>query len=165
MDPRARSDDLHDAWPELPWREWQPTIATVHMWTQIVGKIRMALAPPLNHWWHVPLYVSARGLTTSPIPYRRRSFQVDFDFIDHRLLVTDSSGGSLSMALEPKSVGIFYREFMDASAKPWDRGADLVTPSRSRGRHPLRARRAPCARTTPGMRGRCGTVSSRRTGS
>ncbi len=113
MDPRARSNDLYDSWPELPWREWQPTIATVHMWTQIVGKIRMALAPPLNHWWHVPLYVTARGLTTSPIPYRRRSFQVDFDFVDHRLLVTDSSGGSLSMALEPKSVASFYREFMD----------------------------------------------------
>jgi hypothetical protein len=114
MSARAMADDLHEPWPELPWREWQPTIATVHMWTQIVGKVRMALAPPLNHWWHVPLYVSSRGLTTSPIPYGRRSFQVDFDLIAHRLLVTDDSGGSLSIALEPKSVATFNREFMEA---------------------------------------------------
>ena len=101
-----------ETWPELPWHDWQPTVATLHMWTQIVGKVRMELAPPLNHWWHVPLYVSPRGLTTSPIPYGLRSFQVDFDFIDHRLLVTDSQGGSLSIPLEPKSVVTFYREFM-----------------------------------------------------
>src|SRR5450432_2414446 len=108
---RATTDDLQGPWLELPWREWQPTIATVHMWTQIVGKVRMVLAPPLNHWWHVALYVTSRGLTTSPIPYRNQSFQVDFDFIDHRLLVTDSRGGSVSIALEPKSVARFYREF------------------------------------------------------
>lgn len=67
-------------WPELPWREWEPTISTLHRWVQIVGKVRLALAPPLNHWWHVPLYVTARGLTTSPIPYGDQEFQVDFDF-------------------------------------------------------------------------------------
>jgi hypothetical protein len=100
-------------WPELPWREWAPTISTLHMWTQIVGKVRMGLAPPLNHWWHVPLYVSSRGLTTSVIPYGHRQFQVDFDFIAHQLRVSDSGGGSFTMALEPKSVARFYREFMD----------------------------------------------------
>ncbi len=101
-----------EPWPELPWREWEPTISTIHMWVQIVGKVRMALAPPLNHWWHIPLYVSSRGLTTSPIPYGRRHFQVDFDFVDHLLLVTDSNGGSFTLPLSPMSVATFYREFM-----------------------------------------------------
>jgi Family of unknown function (DUF5996) len=108
----AMTDDLHDSWPELPWREWQPTMSTLHMWVQIVGKVRMALAPPLNHWWHVPLYVSSRGLTTSPIPYRRRLFEVEFDFLDHRLVATDSRASSFEMPLQGKSVAVFYREFM-----------------------------------------------------
>ncbi len=99
-------------WPELPWQDWEATISTLHLWTQIVGKVRLALAPPLNHWWQVTLYASARGMTTSPMPYGRRSFQVDFDFIAHRLVVSDSEGGTFQMALEPKSVASFYREFM-----------------------------------------------------
>jgi len=102
-----------DLWPELPWRQWTPTISTLHMWTQIVGKVRMALAPPLNHWWHVTLYVSSHGLTTSPIPYGPRHFQVDFDFVAHRLDVTDSDGGSFTMPLVLMSVARFYRELMD----------------------------------------------------
>jgi hypothetical protein len=100
------------AWPELPWRDWEPTISTLHMWAQIVGKVRLALAPPLNHLWQVPLYVSARGLTTSPIPYRDTEFQVDFDFVDHILRVTDGNPGSFTMALEPRSVAQFYSDFM-----------------------------------------------------
>jgi hypothetical protein len=100
-------------WPALPWRDWAPTVSTLHMWTQIVGKVRMALAPPLNHWWHVPLYIDTRGFTTSTIPYGQRDFQVDFDFVDHRLLITDTDGGAFTMPLEPKSVARFYREFMD----------------------------------------------------
>jgi hypothetical protein len=104
---------IDHGWPELPWTEWAPTISTLHMWSQIVGKVRLTLAPPLNHWWHVPLYVSSRGLTTSPIPYGRRQFAVDFDFLDHRLDITDSDGRSFTMALEPRSVARFYREFMD----------------------------------------------------
>jgi hypothetical protein len=104
-------DATQEPWPELPWRYWEPTISTLHMWVQIVGKVRMALAPPLNHWWHVPLYVSSRGLTTSPIPYSRRQFQVDFDFLDHRLQVSDSEAGLFSLPLEPKSVATFYGEF------------------------------------------------------
>ena len=74
------------------------------MWLQIVGKVRLALAPPLNHWWHVTLYVTARGLTTSPIPHGDRAFQVDFDFVDHRLTVIDGDAGAFTMALEPRSV-------------------------------------------------------------
>src|SRR6202162_6280430 len=113
MPAMAMTDGLQDSWPEPPWRGWRPAISTVHMWVQIVGKVRMALAPPLNHWWHVPLYVSSRGMTTSPIPYGGRQFQVDFDFVDHRLQATDSAGGSFTIALEPKTVARFYREFMD----------------------------------------------------
>ena len=77
-------------WPELPWTEWKPTLDTLHMWLQVVGKMRLALTPPLNHWWHTTLYVTARGLTTSPIPIGTRDFQVDLDFLDHRLDVADS---------------------------------------------------------------------------
>jgi hypothetical protein len=99
-------------WPELPWRDWERTVSTLHMWLQIVGKVRLALAPPLNHWWHVPLYVSARGLTTSPIPYGDREFQVDVDFVEHRVQVIDGDPAPFSMALEPGSVAGFYREFM-----------------------------------------------------
>jgi hypothetical protein len=108
-DEQARSA----AWPALPWQDWRATVDTLHMWTQVVGKVRMALAPPLNHWWHVTLYTSSRGLTTSPIPYGRREFQVDFDFIDHRLDVTDTDGGSFTMVLEPMSVARFHGRFMD----------------------------------------------------
>jgi hypothetical protein len=101
-----------EPWPELPWRDWAPTVSTLHMWTQVVGKVRMALAAPLNHWWHVPLYVNARGLTSSPIPYGRRQFEVEFDFVDHRLVVTDTAGNLVTIPLEPRSVARFYREFM-----------------------------------------------------
>jgi hypothetical protein len=82
------------------------------MWTQIVGKVRMALAPPLNHWWHITLYVTTRGLTTSPIPWGSRQFQVDFDFADHVVLVSDTDGGKFQLPLMPMSVAQFYREFM-----------------------------------------------------
>ena len=108
----AGATSTPDRWPELPWRDWEPTLSTLHMWVQIVGKVRLALAPPLNHWWHVPLYVTARGLTTSPIPYGDREFQVDFDFVDHQLRVTDGDPGAFSMAFEPRSVARFYREFL-----------------------------------------------------
>ena len=78
-----------DCWPALPLHEWEDTYRTLHMWTQIVGKIRMTLAHPLNHWWHVTLYVNARGLTTSPIPYAAGVFEIQFDFIEHQLLHRD----------------------------------------------------------------------------
>ena len=82
------------AWPALPYAAWKDTCATLHLWTQIVGKIRLALTPWQNHSWHVALYVTARGLTTSPIPFEGRAFQLDFDFIDHVLWVRTATGNS-----------------------------------------------------------------------
>jgi Family of unknown function (DUF5996) len=84
----------HVAWPTMPWHDWSDTLATLHMWTQVVGKVRMAQTPPLNHWWHVPLYVSARGLTTTSMSHGDRLFQIDFDFLDHRLVIEESGGRS-----------------------------------------------------------------------
>lgn len=100
---------LEKYWPALPLEEWESTLKTLHMWTQIVGKIRLTLAPLQNHWWNVALYVNARGLTTSAIPYRGDTFEIQFDFIDHRLELRTSSGKK-GMALAPKSVAAFYRE-------------------------------------------------------
>lgn len=97
-------------WPALPFPEWKDTYATLHMWTQIVGKIRLVQTPWINHSWHTTLYVTSRGLTTSPIPYETRTFQIDFDFIDHKLLVQASDGGVRTMALAPRSVADFYQE-------------------------------------------------------
>ena len=99
-------------WPALPYQEWQETRETLHLWTQIVGKVRLALSSPVNHWWHVPFYVTARGLTTSPIPYKGGSFEVIFDFIDHTLLILTSDGTLKAMPLIPRSVAAFYREFL-----------------------------------------------------
>ena len=98
-------------WPSLPLAEWQETHDTLHMWMQIVGKTRLALAPKENHWWHVPLYVSARGLTTTAMPYRSGAFEVEFDFIDHRLVVETSEGARRDIPLRPQSVADFYREY------------------------------------------------------
>jgi hypothetical protein len=101
-----------EAWPALPLSDWADTYATLHMWTQIVGKVRLALSPRINQWWEVPLYVSARGLTTSPIPFTKGIFEVEFDFIDHKLNVATSGGKKKSMALAPRAVADFYTEFM-----------------------------------------------------
>jgi hypothetical protein len=100
-------------WPDLPLAEWADTCATLHLWTQIVGKIRLAHAPMINHWWQVPLYVTCRGLTTSPIPYGARSFQIDFDFISHRLEIKSSDGATATVPLVARSVADFYAEVMD----------------------------------------------------
>jgi len=97
-------------WPELPWPAWADTLATLHMWTQVVGKLRLAAGPPASHWSHAPLYVSARGLTTSAMPYRGRVFQIDFDFIADRLLLAETGGRTASIELEAKSVARFYGE-------------------------------------------------------
>ena len=104
----------HDAWPELPLEAWSDTYATLHMWSQIVGKVRLAGTPPVNHWWHVPLYLTSRGLTTSPIPDEDRTFQIDFDFIDHRLEITTSEGDQRSLPLRPLAVADFHAETMGA---------------------------------------------------
>ncbi|MGH8727271.1 MAG: DUF5996 family protein [Burkholderiales bacterium] len=100
-------------WPSLALEAWSDTYATLHLWTQIVGKIRLAQSPWVNHSWHVTLYVTARGLSTSPIPYGTRTFQIDFDFIDHRLSVQSSDGSMVSFSLEPQSVAVFYRRLME----------------------------------------------------
>jgi hypothetical protein len=102
------------SWPELPLAAWQDTYATLHMWTQIVGKVRLALSPLVNHWWEVPLYVNARGLTTSAIPYGDGIFEIQFDFIDHKLTIQTSWNSSKILALRPQSVAAFYSEFMAA---------------------------------------------------
>jgi hypothetical protein len=100
------------AWPNLPFEAWGDTCATLHMWTQIVGKVRLVCTPWTNHSWHVPLYLTARGLTTSPIPHGSRLFQVDFDFLGRQLSIETSDGGSRTIKLEPRSVASFYAELM-----------------------------------------------------
>jgi hypothetical protein len=102
--------DRAECWPALPLDSWRDTYATLHMWTQIVGKIRMRLTPLVNHWWNVPLYVTPRGLTTSCIPFEDRSFELRFDFIRHRLVLETSDDLVKTLPLEPRSVADFYRE-------------------------------------------------------
>jgi hypothetical protein len=104
--------DRPECWPSLPLEAWKDTCATVHMWTQIVGKVRMRLTPLVNHWWNVPLYLTARGLTTSRIPYGQRAFEIHFDFIAHELVLNTSDGMRKTLALAPRSVADFYREFI-----------------------------------------------------
>jgi hypothetical protein len=96
------------AWPALPLAEWQSTYRTLHMWTQIVGKIRMSLSVPLNHWWHVPLYVSSRGLTTGPVPYTHGIFEILFDFQKHELHLVSSEGARIARPLKAECVASFY---------------------------------------------------------
>ncbi len=108
------STSASEAWPALPLDAWSDTYATLHMWTQIAGKVRLVQSPWLNHSWHVTLYVTARGLSTSPIPHGLRTFQIDFDFIDHHVAIRASDGGTARVPLEPQSVASFYRRLMDA---------------------------------------------------
>ena len=110
--PRRYYDEGTDIWPSLPLNEWQDSYSTLHMWTQIAGKIKLALAPMVNHWWQVALYVTTRGLTTAPIPYGQRTFQMDFDFTDHELRITTDDGEVRSVALTPRSVADFYQDVM-----------------------------------------------------
>lgn len=125
-----------DSWPELPLEAWQDTYATVHMWTQMVGKVRLALSPRINHWWEVPLYVNARGLTTGAIPYGSRIFEVQFDFIEHKFIILTSWGSSKTLTLGPQSVADFYAEFMSAlqtlgiEVKIWTMPVEVPNPVR-----------------------------------
>jgi hypothetical protein len=107
------SQNQSELWPALPLEAWEDTRATLHMWTQVVGKIRMELTPLVNHYWNVPLYVSARGLTTTAIPHGERFFEMEFDFLDHNLSITCSDGAIALVTLEPKSVATFYQEVME----------------------------------------------------
>jgi hypothetical protein len=103
-----------EAWPALKYEEWADTAQTLHMWTQVVGKIRMEKSPPVNHWWHVPLYVTSRGLGTSPIPNGAGTFEIDFDFVDHRLRIATSDGEHREFKLQPMTVAAFYGRVMAA---------------------------------------------------
>ena len=103
-----------DPWPSLPLGEWKDTAATLHMWTQIVGKIRLSQTQWVNHSWHVALYVTSRGLTTSPIPYGLKTFQIDFDFIDHKLVIETSDGNVRLLDLRPRTVADFYSQVMSS---------------------------------------------------
>jgi len=107
-------ESAEQSWPALPLGEWEATYRTLHLWTQIVGKIRLMLTPLQNHWWNAALYVTARGLTTSPIPYQGRAFEIEFDFVNHRLEIRTSDGGERALALSAKSVAAFYRELFSA---------------------------------------------------
>jgi hypothetical protein len=116
---------MTDTWPALPLDSWRDTYATLHMWTQIVGKTRLALAPMENHWWQVALYVTPRGLTTSPMPHGDRTFAVNFDFVRHELCVTVSDGATGTLPLAPRTVADFYAEYfgllgsLDLEVKIW----------------------------------------------
>jgi len=110
--PHPTSTALSETWPELSLKGWTPTYHNLHMWTQMVGKVRLELSPKTNHWWNVPLYIDARGLTTSPIPYGKDVFEIRFDFIDHKLIIDRCDGRRRVLALEPRTVADFYSEFM-----------------------------------------------------
>ncbi|HSE31126.1 MAG TPA: DUF5996 family protein [Pyrinomonadaceae bacterium] len=123
-------------WPSLPLEAWADTCATLHMWTQIVGKIRLAQTPLVNHWWNVPLYVSSRGLTTTAMPYEDILFEMEFDFLDHQLHINCSDGSNAAVKLEPKSVAVFYEQTMKGlrdiglKIKIWPMPVEIPNPIR-----------------------------------
>ncbi|MGW4572281.1 DUF5996 family protein [Streptomyces tendae] len=112
--PSGSDTSNRTAWPSLRVADWTNTRDTLHMWTQIVGKLRLAHAPLVNHWWQVALYVTPRGLTTSAVPYGDGAFDAEFDFVEHRLVIRSSDGASREVALEPVSVATFYTRTMRA---------------------------------------------------
>ena len=122
--------------PELHLADWRPTKDTLHLYCQIVGKVRLASTPPRNHWWNVPLYVSARGLTTSPMPYQDRIFEIEFDFIDHQLRISCSDGALKILPLRPQTVADFYQEVFAAlhslgiDIKIWPMPVEIPAPIR-----------------------------------
>jgi hypothetical protein len=125
-----------DLWPALPYDAWKDTYATLHMWTQVVGKVALAQAPPLNHSWGIALHVTPRGLSTRTLPYGDRSFAVEFDFIDHQLCVSTSDGDRRTLPLEPRSVAEFYRlvmallRDMRLPVKIWSMPVEIPDPTR-----------------------------------
>jgi len=126
--------DSPECWPALPLDFWRETCATLHMWTQIVGKVRLALTPLVNHWWNVPLYVSPRGLTTSNIPYGTRSIEIHFDFLADQLVLQCSDGLVKQLPLRPMTVADFYKEFMEmlrsagVAVKIWRMPVEIPNP-------------------------------------
>jgi hypothetical protein len=127
--------DTSDRWPALPYDAWKDTYATLHMWTQVVGKVALALAPPLNHSWGIAFQVTPRGLTTRPLPHGARTFTMEFDFIDHRLVIRVSDGTMRTIALAPQTVADFYRTVMDVlgemklPVKIWPMPMELPDPN------------------------------------
>src|SRR3982074_3835084 len=121
--------------PPLPFESWKDTLATLHMWSQIVGKVRLKLCPQVNHWWNVPFYITARGMTTSAMPYERRTIEVQFDFIEHKILIETSDVRVVAMAMEPQSVADFYKKFMatlselDVSVRIWTMPCEVPNPT------------------------------------
>jgi Family of unknown function (DUF5996) len=126
--------DRAECWPDLPLSSWRETYATVHMWTQMVGKVRLRLTPLVNHWWNVPLYVTARGLTTSSMPYGDRAFELYFDFVRHQLVLETNDGLVKTMALGPRPVAEFYQEFRELlrsaniEVKIWNMPVEIPNP-------------------------------------
>ena len=125
-----------ERWPALPYEAWKDTYATLHMWTQVVGKIALAQAPPLNHSWAIALQVTPRGLATRPLPHGARSFSIEFDFIDHQLLIRAADGAARTLPLAPQSVADFYREVMATlrdmglPVKIWPMAVEIPSPIR-----------------------------------
>jgi len=128
--------DGTEAWPALPLEAWQETRDTLHMWTQILGKIRLKLTPHVNHWWQVPFYLTSRGLTTTPIPYGDGTFDATFDFIDHVLVLQTSNGRTETIALRPRSVADFYHDVIRAlqglaiDVRIWTKPSEYPNPIR-----------------------------------
>ena len=123
-------------WPALPYDEWKDTYATLHMWTQVVGKVALAAAPPLNHCWGIALHTTARGVATSLLPHGHRAFTIEFDFVDHRLVIRTSDGSARALPLAPQSVADFYRDVTNALRemalpfKVWSMPVEIPSPVR-----------------------------------
>src|SRR5258708_6673338 len=126
--------DQGECWPALPLDSWKDTYATLHMWSQMVGKVRLALTPVVNHWWNVPLYLTARGLTTSRIPYGERAFELWFDFIRHQLVLETNDGLVKTLPLGPRAVAEVFQEFKemlrsaDIAVKIWRMPVEITDP-------------------------------------
>ena len=149
-------DDVRQTWPPLPSAPGPTRCATLHLWTQIVGKIRLALAPPVNHWWHVTLAVTARGLTTSPMPCHGGMLEMTFDFVDHQLVIDASDGRRRIVALRPEDGGRFL------SRGAWRRSRTLAWTSasgRCRSRFPAARRASTTIATTIALRRRVGSTA------
>ena len=133
-EPKRVGANCEEVLPALPFDSWKDTQATLHMWTQIVGKVRLKLCPLVNHWWNAPFYLTARGMTTSPMPYYGGVVDVHFDFIDHKLIIETCDGSSAVLPLQPETVAEFYRRFMAALAelsvdvKIWTTPCELPNP-------------------------------------
>ncbi len=128
-----------ETWPALPLEEWRETQETLHLWTQVVGKVKLALTPFLNEWWNIAFAITPRGLTTGPIPTGDRVFALDFDFVDHALFLRVSDGSSKVLALIPRAVADFYAELL-ATARGGDRGGHQPDAGRDPQPDPIRCR-------------------------